>query len=373
MNASEARSLIDEAKSIAAQLHEPASIGEKADLLARAERLEARVSDERRVRDRQVLDAQIAALGRPGDVDLGLRETKVAPFAERFHAAFDRGRLGLKDVTISGGTDLSLPMAAPGVFQGDEPSIAGLLSQRRVEGTDQVSFMREAPYTNRAAVVASGGSKPVSDLDISRVTVPVEVVAHIVEGVPNQDLADSSYLREVIDRRGRYGLAQALDDEILHGDGTPATHMYGILEDSDLQSTAFQDDAFTTLRQAIADLRLVQVTPTAIVVHPADAAAMDALRDDQVFVVGGAGSPDRPWGVPRIESTYIDQGTALVGDFGYASLFMREFVSILADPFNGVGGSNSQKNLTDFRFELRAAVGIGRGDAFTVADLTGGS
>lgn len=48
-------------------------------------------------------------------------------------------------------------------------------------------------------------------------------------------------------------------------------------------------------------------------------------------------------------------------------------MQILADPHAGVGGSNSKLNLTDFRFELRAAVGIGRGDAFTVADLTGAS
>ena len=291
-----------------------------------------------------------------------------AKFAVEWNGAVQRFYNSKAGFTLGTG-DLTLPAISSDVFAEEEPSIASLLSQEAVDGADRVSFMVESAPSYGAGPVAKSGTKPETELGADRVEVPIEVIAHVISDVPNQDLADSRFLSSLIDRRLRFGLVQALDDQILNGtssiDSPNPPDLCGILA-ADIGSSLDLGDPFTSLRGAIADLRLLNVRPTAVVVNPADAALMDSTRDSEVFLMpNGVGSSSAPWGLRRVESVYIDAGSALVGDFaGGATLVTRSGFDLLADPYTAF-----KSNETSFRAEARFAVLVKKAYAFATCDL----
>lgn len=123
------------------------------------------------------------------------------------------------------------------------------------------------------------------------------------------------------------------------------------------------------VRAGIAQIQQTAMAqPTAVVMSIADDAAVDLAKDSmgRFFGAGAFGTgPGTLWGLPRIASWFMPQGTALVADFKQAVLFDREQASI------SVSDSHSDyfvRNMLAVLGEARCAFAVLRPSAFcTVA------
>jgi len=115
------------------------------------------------------------------------------------------------------------------------------------------------------------------------------------------------------------------------------------------------------------------VHPTGWVLNPADAAAIDLLREPgtpDMFITGGylngpAGSANIFGDVPRLISPRVPAGTALLADWTKVRLFTRGGIVTMADPFTGFA-----TNTTLLRSEMRIGMGVLRPSDFAVITLT---
>lgn len=236
-------------------------------------------------------------------------------------------------------------------------------------GTDQVEYVRQTAFTNSAAPTAeataatgTSGTKPESAMTFERVVAPVKTIAHWVP-TTNRALSDAGQVRTLIDSFLRYGLEEALETQIITGNGT-GENLTGIQNTSGIQTQAFSTTRIETARKARTKVTLVgRATPTAYVIHPTDWEALDLTKDnEQRYYFGGPmvlGTP-RLWGLPVVESEAIPVGKALVGDFRQAVLWDREQASVQ------VGTINDQfvRNMVTLLAELRASFGVFRPKAF---------
>jgi len=191
-------------------------------------------------------------------------------------------------------------------------------------------------------------------------------VVTIAEWVPatKRSLADVAQLEGLINDELRADIKEAEEDHILNGDGT-GENLTGIMNTSGIQTQAFVDDLFTTVRKAITKARVAgRVVPNGIVVNPETAEQVDLARDaDGRFFYGGPFSmgPRTLWGLPLIESEAIAADEALLGDFRKAVLWDREQTTVT------VTDSHEDffvRNLVAILAEERVAFAVTRAPAF---------
>lgn len=267
--------------------------------------------------------------------------------------------------------------------------VRNLCSNRRTT-SDLVEFVQETSHTNNAAVVAEatssaaptapgsagalvnnagGGYKPEGAWAFAVVQTAVKTIAEWVP-VTKRALADVAALEGLINDELQLDVDEAEEAEILNGDGT-GEHFTGINNTSGIQTQAWSTDLFTTTRKAVTKARTVgRVAPTAWVLNPADAEAVDLLKDgENRYYYGGPTSigPRTLWGYPIVESESQASGTGLLGDFRKAVVWDREQSTVTmtdshADFFI--------RNLVAILAEERLAFGVTRPTAFVQVDLT---
>jgi HK97 family phage major capsid protein len=278
-----------------------------------------------------------------------------------------------------------------GLAQFQRPLTIMDLITRGTTGSDQVEYARVTGFTNNAAPVAealtdlavgaaAGGSigtvdsteagiKPKSGLALEKKTANVKTIAHWLPAT-TRSLSDAGQIRTLIDQFLRYGLDEELEDQIMTGDDS-GENFEGILEVSGTQAQAWDTDLLTTTRKARTKVRTVgRAQATAFVFHPNDNERIDLLKNSNGdFYFGGPTSnPSAPlWGLPRVESEAMTEGTGMVADWRQAVLWDREQA--------GIAVSNSHadfftRNLVAILAEMRAAFGVIRPKAFVTIDLT---
>ncbi|MEP4037483.1 phage major capsid protein [Pseudophaeobacter sp.] len=150
--------------------------------------------------------------------------------------------------------------------------------------TDQpiIDYDRETGFTNNADVVAEGGLKPQSDFEIEEIQTRTKVIAHWIRA-SKQTLSDVSQIRSIIDNRLLYGLSFKEEQQLLFGDGT-GENLHGIIP----QATAFAQPAGFPAGTSIDKVRymalqavLAEYPATGIVMHPADWAWIETLKDSE--------------------------------------------------------------------------------------------
>jgi HK97 family phage major capsid protein len=148
----------------------------------------------------------------------------------------------------------------------------------------------------------------------------------------------------------------------------------GILGQSGTTAISFTTDVPTTLRAARTAFQTSGVQPSAFVLNPTDAAALDLLRESgtpDLFVLGGgyqngpADSGNIFGDIPRLVSPRVPEGTAILADWSKVRLFTRGGIVTMADPFTGFA-----TNTTLLRSEMRIGMGMLRPDAFAIISLT---
>ncbi|GAB7515134.1 phage major capsid protein [Rhodococcus sp. no. 34] len=264
-----------------------------------------------------------------------------------------------------------------------ELTIRNLVSVRRT-GSDTVEYVAQTAHTNAAAVVpeatssaaptapasggalipnAGGGYKPEGSWAFERKTAVVKTIAEWVPAT-KRALADVAALEGLINDELRADITEKEEQQILNGTGA-GEDLTGINATSGIQTQAFVDDLFTSVRKAITKVRTIgRVAPTAIVVSPEDAELIDLAKDgENRYYYGGpfAFGNRTLWGVPVVESESQPSGTATLGDYSKAVLWDREQTTVT------VTDSHADffiRNMIAILAEERVAFAVTRPSAF---------
>jgi HK97 family phage major capsid protein len=267
------------------------------------------------------------------------------------------------------GGGLVIPQYLPGIL----PILFRPLTIRALlaSGTTEsplIVYMVETTFTNAAAAVSEGSSKPESALVFNQVQEAVSKIAHFLP-VTEEMLEDVAQIRDYIDTRLVTGLDLVEEDQLLNGNGT-APNLTGLMNRVGVQTTAVgvaPDTAQDAIYRAIIQVYTsAWVMPTGIVMNPTNWEKI-ALAKDTLGRYLGSG-PFAPavsqtlWGLPVAVTPAIAAGTALIGAYGsQAQVFARGGTRVEA--------SNSHqdffiKNLVAIRAERRLALAVYRPASF---------
>jgi HK97 family phage major capsid protein len=234
-----------------------------------------------------------------------------------------------------------------------------------------IEYVQETGFTNNAAVVTEGSTKPTSDLTFELKTAPVRTIATLFKA-SRQILDDAPALRSYIDARARYGLRYKEEAELLTGDGTGA-HIKGLVPSATAFNAAFVvplKQRIDTIRLAILQVMLAEFPASGIVLNPTDWAAIQTLKDTTGrYIIGNPadGNVPRLWNLPVVETQAMAASETLVGAFNLgAQIFDRLEIEILLSTENS---TDFEKNMVTIRAEERLALAIYRPEAFVHADF----
>jgi HK97 family phage major capsid protein len=266
--------------------------------------------------------------------------------------------------------DLIVPDRLPGILAPGQRrlTVRDLLTPGRTSSTS-VQYVKETGFTNAAATVSetTGALKPQSDIKFDIATSSVTTIAHWVLAT-RQILDDAPMLQSYIDGRLRYGLALVEENQLLNGGGT-GTDLNGIYT----QATAFTAPItipapvtrIDVLRLAVLKSALAELPTTGAVLHPADWASIELLKETTgAYLIGnpqGALAPTL-WSLPIVATQAISQGNFLTGAFRLgAQIFDRWDARVEVSTEDD---QNFRKNLVTILAEERLALAVYRPEAF---------
>lgn len=293
--------------------------------------------------------------------------------------------------SVEGGKRISVPVNAA-LISGDVPD--GVVEPQRLPGIDatpkQRLFIRDliAPgrtsspaifwvqqtgFTNKAAVVPEGTTKPYSDIQFTPKITGVTTIAHMFKA-SKQILDDFAQLQSTIDAEMRFGLKYVEEQEILFGDGTGA-HLHGIVPQATAYAAAFsveQQNGIDDLRLAMLQAQLARFPASGHVLHFMDWAKIELTKDTLGrYILANPAALTGPtlWGLPVVATEAAAfQGKFLTGAFNAAAqLFDREDANVVISTENA---DDFEKNMISIRCEERLALAVKRPEAFIYGSFT---
>lgn len=249
-------------------------------------------------------------------------------------------------------------------------TIRALLAQGQTNSSS-IEYDKEKVFTNNAAPVAEGATKPQSEIQYEDATAPVRTIAHWMRASV-QILADAPGLRSIIDQRLRYGLAFQEEVQLLTGSGS-GQNISGLITNATAYSAPGSLSASTpvdVIRLMILQVALAEFPANGIVMNPIDMAAIELMKD----TAGGyiIGDPQgtiqkRLWSLPVVETQAVTVDKALVGAFDLAAqIFDRQDATVEVSTEDQ---DNFVKNKVTIRAEERLALAIYRPAALVYGDL----
>lgn len=259
------------------------------------------------------------------------------------------------------------PDLQTGVIPGTQRrlTIRDLLTPGRTS-SNAIQYVRESGFTNSAATVSEGDTKPESALVYQLVQTAVVTIAHWIKA-SKQILDDFAQLQSMIDGRLRYGLAYVEETQLLKGSGS-GNNLNGIYTQATAYVAPFTPPAPTKideLRLMLLQAELAEYPATGIVLHPSDWAAIE-LRKDTLgrYLIGNPQGTIQPtlWGRPVVATQAMTVDTALVGAFKLgAQIFDREDSNVVISSENQ---ADFIQNLVTIRCEERLGLAVYRPQAF---------
>jgi HK97 family phage major capsid protein len=181
---------------------------------------------------------------------------------------------------------------------------------------------------------------------------------------------DAGQLSEFIDQQLILGVLLAEENQIVNGNGT-TPNLRGILNTTGVLTQARgADTGLDALLKAITQVRAQFFEPSAVLMHPTDFQNVRLAKDAQGDYLMGSPNVDGAndiFGLPVAISPVLAQGTALVGDFQQAQLWVREDARVTFAEQGALGTAGAEifsRNQIVFRAEERAAFGVIRPAAF---------
>ncbi len=268
-----------------------------------------------------------------------------------------------------------------GMIQADRRGMQVELPQRRLTvrallapgqtNSNSIEYDREKLFTNNAAPVAEGATKPQSEIQTEDATATVRTIAHWMRASV-QVLADAPGLRSMIDQRLRYGLAYAEEAQLLSGSGT-GQNLLGLITAATAYAAPGSLSATTPLdvvRLMILQTALAEYPANGIVMNPIDLAAIEMVKDaNGQYLIGNpqGNLAPRLWGLPVVATQAIGVDKALVGAFNLAAqIFDRQDATVEVSTEDQ---DNFVKNKVTIRAEERLALAIYRPQAIVYGDL----
>lgn len=196
-----------------------------------------------------------------------------------------------------------------------------------------IKYMEETTFTNAAAETAEGGSFPEAALALTEQTVTVRKVAVFLP-VTDEQLEDVEGIRDYVDQRLRFMLAQRVDLQVLKGNGT-APNLLGTMNVTGIQTQAQGSD---TLEEATHKLITLIRTdgfaePSVIFMNGANWETIRLRKTaDGVYIYGSPSdaAPERLWGIPVVVTTALATADKVVaGDYvTHAAIFNRRGIDV---------------------------------------------
>jgi HK97 family phage major capsid protein len=286
----------------------------------------------------------------------GAEFVKSAEFAALIARQSQSARVEVKNTVLNVSGQTSFAQQTPGIV----PGVFKPLTIRDIlpSGTTNaimVTGMKEASRTNAAKEVAQGAEKAESSLTFSQYNVPIETVAHFIKA-SNQLLADAPAVVSYIDNFLRYGLDERIDLQLLKGDGT-SPNLSGIQDTGNFTvfTPASGANLVESINKAKYQLWANGYVPDAVIVNPADWAAMEILREGTgtgayLYGAPGTAAATSPFGVRVVLSGNQTPGTFTIGAFNRASmLWNRQGTTVEI----GYVNDDFTRNLVTIRAECR--------------------
>lgn len=213
--------------------------------------------------------------------------------------------------------------------------LLNVIGRERVSG-NAVDYITWGGSDPLAAEVAEGELKPEAELEPTEHSVTLKTYAHW-KAITRQALEDYPRIRSIVEGKLRGGLADALE-QAAAATLTAVTAGIGVVTAADLMSG---------IRTGIGQVQAAGYSPNAVLLNPADFAALD--------IAAAAGANSGPssfssyWGLRPIAVGALDPGETYVGDFtngltwfdrgttavymtdSHADYFVRNLLIVLAE------------------------------------------
>jgi HK97 family phage major capsid protein len=315
--------------------------------------------------------------GEKADESWGAQFIKSAQYADFAGGRLGKMRVELKNTLVGSDANVA-PSRSPNIVGGAfQPlSLEAFLPSVNT-ASNAIEFTKENAFTNSAAEVAEGASKPESALTWTLVNMPVSTVAHWIK-ISRQLASDNVALAAYVNTRMRYGVDRKVEAQLVAGDGT-APNISGILDAGNFTAHGFVDgDLGATLKKLVLIRKIIAASAAAgfpadgILLNPADWAAIEidlltTAAGQTLYSVTDGGQP-RLFGVPVIQSVGMTADQVAVGAFGQAYMIHnREGVTV---EMSDSDSDNFTKNLITIRAERRLALATERPAAVRAGDLT---
>lgn len=259
-------------------------------------------------------------------------------------------------------------------------TLLDLLQRVPLKGTDSYEYLRQTVRDNKAAAVKDLAQKPTSIYTFTEVQDKVHTYAHLSEELPVRYLGgnmlgaalsgegDHADLARILDTEMRQGVVNAVEADVLNGDGVDK--IKGLMQTTGVRQQAFATDAITTLRKSITTMLLAGVVPNAWVLNPQDIENLELARENGTtggFLLDQADSLGRVTKVSVVPSVAVPAGQGILADWSTAKLVVREDVSSVVATQSG---DMFERNACKVRTEGRFGAQFLQPSAFLVADLT---
>lgn len=305
-------------------------------------------------------------------MSVGAEFVKSDAYKQLLSGNVHRARLEVKNSVFSD-SDTVFPFQKPGVIGGDfAPLTIRALLRSVPVSSNMVNSLREASWTNSAAEVSQGASKPESDVSFEQYNVPITTVAHWLK-VSNQLLADAPAIMAYIDTRARDGLAQRIDAQLLNGNGS-SPNLSGFTDSGNFTaySPESNDNLVDAINRAKYQLWAVGNMPDTVIVNPADWGAMEITRDSGTsgpYLYGAPGTVAgmNPFGLRVVLSNHMDEGKFLVAAMDMAAVLYTRSGAVVE---MGYVNEDFTKNLVTIRVEERLGLGVEKPSAVLYGDWT---
>lgn len=310
------------------------------------------------------------------------------------------------------------------------PNVIASLFPNMPVSSPVVSYVKESAWTNNAAAVAEGATKPYSTNAVTRLTEQVGKIANLAR-VTDELIQDAPYFWALVQQRLAQGVVRQEEVQLLAGEGMPGVN--GLLNRttgftkpqvvsavSNLQvpaaSTPGMGTANNTVNSvtpgrnivgvgsgvaptgvaiaegilaALTDIRVLQFfEPDAIVLNPSDWTTLRLAKDADGQYLGGSffgtnygqaanvaqanvGESFTLWGKRVVATPAIPAGYILVGAFAQAGQVLRK--GGLQVDMTNTNGVDFEQNLWTVRAEERVGLLVDRPELFELIKLTNGT